>query len=96
MNNYKSNIFKLLENTIALYINTEYKLVALICAQGINHFNTVIFNPIGLTNNSYFTPNNIYYHNGLRNKGRITALKEGEDCTIIGIPYIVLYKKLDD
>ena len=54
LNNYKSNIFKLLENTIALYINTEYKLEALICAQGINHFNTVIFNSIGLTINILF------------------------------------------
>ena len=96
LNNYKSNIFKLLENTIALYINTVYKLEALICAPCINHFNTVIFNPIGLTINSCFTPNNIYYHDGLRNNGRITALKDGEDWKNIGIPYIVLYKKLDD
>ena len=62
----------------------------------IYHFNIVIFIPIGLTINYYFTHNNIYYHDGLRNKGRINALKEEENWKNIGIPNIVLYKKLDD
>ena len=44
--------------------------------------------------NSQLTPNNIYFHDGMFNDGSITALKKGEDWKNVGIPYIILYKKL--
>ena len=92
---YKDNIFNLLENRIVLNINAEYKLIGVISAPNRNHYNTVIFNPIGSTINSYFTANNIYYHDGMRNGGHIEAIKSEEDWKAIGIPYIALYKKLE-
>ena len=89
----KENIFNLLDNKLAFNLKTEYKLVGIITAPKNNHYNAVIFNPIGVIN-SYFSANNIYYHDGMLNGGRIVALKKGEDWKNIGIPYIALYKKL--
>ena len=93
---HKENIYKLVEDKIALNTRITYKLIALICAPSSNHYNTIIFNPIGLTINSHFTPNNIYYHDGLLNNGKIVALKNGEDWKKIGIPYIALYKQIEN
>ena len=70
-------------------------MVGLISAPKRNHYNTIIFNPTGSTINSKFTPNNIYYHDGMLNDGNITTLKKGKDWKSRGIPYIVLYKKID-
>ena len=67
----------------------------MICAPFRNHYNTVIFNPIGSSIDKTFTPNNIYYHDGMHNNGRIEPLKKGEDWKDIGIPYIVLYKLIE-
>ena len=89
----KENIYKLLDNTIAFNLKTEYKLVGIIAAPKNNHYNAIIFNPIGVLNTN-FTANNIYYHDGMINNGRISTLKMGEDWKKIGIPYIALYKKL--
>ena len=89
----KENIFKLLDNKIAFNQTTEYKLVGIITAPKRNHYNTIIFNPIGVINTN-FSSNNIYYHDGMINEGRILPLKKGEDWKKIGIPYIALYKKL--
>ena len=93
---HKENIYKLVEDKITLNTRITYKLIALICAPSSNHYNTIIFNPIGLTINSHFTPNNIYYHDGLLNNGKIVALKNGEDWKKIGIPYIALYKQIEN
>ena len=41
--------------------------------------NTIVFNPIGISIDKKFTPNNIYYHDGMLNNGCIMALKKGED-----------------
>ena len=93
---YKDKIYKLVENTVALNIRLEYKLVGLISALKRNHYNTIIFNPIGSTIVPKFTANNIYYHEGMLNNGNITFLKLGEDWKSIGIPYIALYKKISE
>ena len=79
LSNYKDQIFKLLDNRIVLNFKKEYKLVGMICAPFRNHYNTVIFNPIGSSIDKTFTPNNIYYHDGMHNNGRIETLKKGED-----------------
>ena len=50
---------------------------------------------MGSTINSHFTPNNIYYHDGMLNDGKILPVSEGLDWKTLGILYIVLYKKLD-
>ena len=90
----KDNIFNLLDSKIAFNLKTEYKLVGIIAAPKNNHYNAIIFNPIGVLNTA-FSANNIYYHDGMLNNGRITTLKVGEDWKRIGIPYIALYKKLN-
>ena len=90
----KDNIFNLLDSKIAFNLKTEYKLVGIIAAPKNNHYNVIIFNPIGVLNTA-FSANNIYYHDGMLNNGRITTLKVGEDWKRIGIPYIALYKKLN-
>ena len=89
----KENIFKLLDNKIVFNLTTEYKLVGIITAPKRNHYNTIIFNPLGVLNTN-FSSNNIYYHDGMISEGRILPLKKGEDWKKIGIPYIALYKKL--
>jgi len=33
--------------------------------------------------------NNIYYHNGAINNGRITCIKEKEDWRDLGFPYMI-------
>ncbi len=96
LSKYKEKIYKLLEDKIILMLRTEYKLIGLINAPSINHYNTIIFNPLGRSINKYFTPNNIYYHDGMCNNGCIVSLKKGEDWKNKGIPYIALYKKLED
>ena len=62
---YKDKILKLVEDRIALNIKVEYKLIGIISSPSRNHYNTIIFNPIGSTINSYFTANNIYYHDSM-------------------------------
>ena len=37
----------------------------------INHYNTVIFNPIGQTINSNIIPTNIYYYNRSKEWGKV-------------------------
>ena len=92
---YKEKIYKLLDNIIIVNLRAEYRWIGLLCAPSINHFNPIIFNSIGLSINNNFTPNNIYYHDGMLNNGCINALKDGEDWKNIGIPYIVLCKKIE-
>ena len=96
LNRYKDKIYKLVDNTIAFNIRLEYKLVGLISAPKRNHYNTIIFNPIGSTTVPKFTANNIYYHDEMLNNGNITALKHRENMKNIGIPYIALYKKINE
>ena len=67
----------------------------MIAAPSINHYNTIIFNPIGQTINPNFIPTNIYYHDGNKIGWKIVEIKHGEDWRIKGIPYIVLNKKFD-
>ena len=91
----KEKIFKLLDDRIAFNLKTEYNLKGIITAPKINHYNTILFNPMGLINNFYLNSNNIYYHDGMLNDGCIIPLKKGEDWKNVGIPYIALYKKLN-
>ena len=67
----------------------------MIAAPSIIDYSIIISNPLGLTINSKFSPNNIYYHDGNKNQGKIVEIKVGEDWRLKGIIYIVLYKKLD-
>ena len=92
---YKEKIFKLLDDIIVLNINIEYKLSGIIAVPSYNHYNTIIFNPSGVTINKEFTPDKIYYHDGMRNNGKIIQIDEKMNWKNVGIPYIVLYKKLD-
>ena len=57
-----------------------------------NHYNAIIFNPLGSNIDKYFTSKCIYYHDGTKNEGRIIKLNTNEDWHNIRIPYIVLYK----
>ena len=93
---FKEKIFNLIEDKLVLNLKEEYQLVGMIAAPGRNHYNTIIFNPTGHTINSNFTPNNIYFHDGMLNEGNIIALIEGENWKEKGIPYIVVYKKIDN
>ena len=53
-----------------------------------NHYNTVSW----LVINSKFTQNNVYYHDDMLNNGNIV----GEVWKDIGVPYIVIYKTIDN
>ena len=75
-------------------MNINFKLLSIISSPYNNHFNTLIFNPIGLTIDKHFSSNLIYYHDDQLNEGNIVAIKENEDWKKVGIPYIVLYKKI--
>ena len=92
---FRDQIFKLIEEKLVLNSYIEYKLSGIIAAPSYNHYSTIIFNPMGSTINSHFTPNNIYYHDGMLNNGKIMPISEGLDWKTLGIPYIVLYKKLN-
>ena len=96
LTNYKDKIYKLLKDKITLNFRTEYRLIGIIGAPKINHYNAIIFNPMGPSINKKFTQNNIYYHDGMLNNGCIISLKKGEDWKNIGIPYIALYKKVEE
>ena len=85
----------MLDDKISLNLEIEHKLLGLIAATSKNHYNTIIFNPIGLSINTNFNPSKIYYHDGLDNNGKITEIDENMIWKDIGIPYIVLYKKID-
>lgn len=95
LNKHKNKIYDLIEDKIVFTINTEYKLSWIIAVPSQNHYNTIIFNPICLTINKEFTPDKMYYHDGLHNNGMIMQIKENMNWRNVGIPYIVLYKKID-
>ena len=84
-----------MEKNLILNINAEYKLSGIIEALGYNHYNTIEFNPIDITINSNFSVNNIYYHDGTLNNGKIISITEKMDLKSLGFPYIVIYKKLN-
>ena len=92
---YKDAIFKLVEEKIILNFNVEYKLAGIISCPYYNHYNSIIFNPIGANIDHNFTSNFIYYHDGTKNEGRITKLNTNEDWHNIGIPYILVYRFID-
>ena len=89
---YKKDIFNITEAKITLNLKVEYNLVGIISAPKANHFNSIIFNPLGKSIDSYFKSNFIYYHDGEKNNGKVTSLGKNEDWKNLGIPYIVLYK----
>ena len=92
---YKDAIFKLVEEKIILNFNVEYKLAGIISCPYYNHYNSIIFNPIGANIDHNFTSNFIYYHDGTKNEGRITKLNTNEDWHNIGIPYILVFRFID-
>ena len=47
LNIYKNDIFNIIEEKIILNIKVEYDLVGIIAAPKANHFNCIIFNPLG-------------------------------------------------
>ena len=65
LNKHKNKMYDLFEDKIVFTFNTEYKLSWIIAVPSQNHYNTIIFNSIGLTINKEFIPNKIYYHDGL-------------------------------
>ena len=73
LNIYKNDIFNIIEEKIILNIKVEYNLVGIIAAPKANHFNCIIFNPIGKSIDPYFQSNNIYYHDGGKNNDNITV-----------------------
>ena len=95
LNKNKAQIYKLIEDRLVLNLDAEYKLSGIISVPSFNHYNTIIFNPIGLSINTNFNPSKIYYHDGLDNNGKIAEIDENMNWKDIGIPYIVLYKKID-
>ena len=89
---YKKDIFNITEAKITLNLKVEDNLVGIISAPKVNHFNSIIFNPLGKSIDSYFKSNFIYYHDGEKNNGKVTSLGKNEDWKNLGISYIVLYK----
>ena len=71
--------FKLVEEKIILNFNVEYKLSGIISCPYYNHYNTIIFNPLGSNIDQYFTSDCINYHDGTKNEGRITKLNTNKD-----------------
>ena len=72
----KAQIYKLIEDRLVLNLDAEYKLSCIISVPSFNHYNTIIFNPIGLSINTNFNPSKIYYHDGLDNNRKITEIDE--------------------
>ncbi len=64
LNINKNYIVNIVEDKIILNIKVEYHLVGIIVAPKANHFNWIVFNPLGKTADPYFKSNNIYYHDG--------------------------------
>ena len=91
----KNQIFKLIEENIILNVNVEYKLAGIIASPSFNHYNIIIFNPIGCNIDKKFCSNFIYYHDGTLNSGRITQLNPFENYKNIGIPYIIVFKYIE-
>ena len=89
----KDKIFNLVDDTILLGFNINYKLACIIASPYDNHFNTIIFNPLGSSINNHFSPNFIYYHDDQLNNGNIVAINNVNEWKTIGIPYILIYKK---
>ena len=50
------------EDELFLNFNLSYKMIGIITVPVKNHYNTIIFNPMGITINQYFKANYIYYH----------------------------------
>jgi hypothetical protein len=96
LNKNKAQIYKLIEDRLVLNLDAEYKLSGIISVPSFNLYNTIIFNPIGLSINTNFNPSKIYYHDGLDNNGKISEIDENMNWKDIGIPYIALYKKIDN
>ena len=94
LSSFKNNIYKLVEEKVVLNLKEEYKLLGLIAVPKRNHYNTIIFNPIGQNIINKFTQNKKYYYDGMKNGGKIVELNEGEDWKEIGISYMVQYKKI--
>ena len=61
-----------------------------------NRYNIIIFNPVGLLINTNFNPSKIYYHDSLDNNGKIAEIDENMNWKNFGIPYIVLYEKIEN
>ncbi len=64
LNMYKNDILNIVEDKIILNIKVEYNLVGIIAAPKANHFNCIIFNPLGKTIDPYFKSSIIFYHDG--------------------------------
>ena len=62
LNIYKNDIVNVVEDKIILNIKVECLLVGIIAEPKANHFNCIVFNPLGKTADPYFKSNNIYYH----------------------------------
>ena len=77
--NDKDNIFNLTQDKLILNLQKEYKLKGMISLPSFNHYICIIFNPIGRIINEYFKANNIYYHDGKKNNGKIDMLQSGVD-----------------
>ena len=56
LTDYKETIFKLVEEKIILNFNVEYKLIGIISCPSFNHYNSIIFNPLGCNIDSYYIP----------------------------------------
>ena len=89
---YKESIFKIAEDIIVLNMNKKYKLKGIISLPSYNHYICIIFNPMGKYIDDSFKANNIYYHDGNANNGKICSLNIEEDWKVLGIPYILAYE----
>ena len=77
LTNYKDTIFKLVEEKIILNFNVEYKLTGIIACPSYNHYNSIIFNPLGCNIDKTFSSNYIYYHDGTLKDGQVTQIIQG-------------------
>ena len=48
---YKQNIYNMTEDELFLKFNLSYKMIGIITVPVKNHYNTIIFNPMGITIN---------------------------------------------
>lgn len=90
---WENHIYDLLEDNIILGLNIEYYLYGIFACPSNNHYNSIIFNAKGITIDSFFKFNLIYYHDGIFNEGRIVPINNKNDWKKIGIPYIAIYKR---
>ena len=92
---YKNEIFKLSKSEITLGFNITYTLSGLILCPFNGHYICLIINPKGKYIKCSFKNYKNYMHDDLKNNGLMIELNDTDNIFDFGIPYILIYKKLN-